>query len=111
MYFSFSLVSLAKSNGSICLALGFVVTSGPAVSSAATFLASVISVSKTSLVPAVPFLNTLPILFDSCEFIQPDKLSLTSGLKFLIWGINSNIVSLTKSSAEKPGGWFLGILL
>ena len=84
---------------------------GVGASSTATPLASATSASNTSLVAASPFLNTLPILFCNWELIQPDKLLFCSGLKFLIWGISSAIVPLTKSSWENPGGFSLGILL
>jgi len=87
------------------------VTSSTVSCTSVTPLASVTSSSNTSLVAASPFLNTLPILFCNCELIQPDKLLFCSGLKFLICGINSYTVPLTKSSCEKPGGLSIGILL
>ena len=70
-------------------------------------VSSVVSTTKDSVV-AVFFLSTLPILFINCELIQPDKpnpssVFFLSMLKLRMWGINSPIASVIKSSFEKLG--------
>ena len=69
--------------------------------------ASVTSDVNTFSVPDLPFFNALSFLLFNSEFIQPDKELFISGLKFLIWGINSVIVALTKSSDENWGKLFI----
>jgi len=54
-------------------------------------------------------LNTLPALLANWLFIQPNKLSFVSGLKFLIWLVSSEYTLSTKSTGTLSALYFEAI--